>query len=834
MFRRIRNYLLFLIIIFIPLSIIALIISYRKSSDAYNPENYPYKLTIQNSNQYLAIDSYDFDKDGYSEIFLAFDPHTYDIEKSKKIQVCSIDLKTFEQFNFEQLIRPPLSYADLNKDGRDEVLIGTNSLDTAFLEIRKIPDEKIDKFPVAWKDKFSNVEGEWRCSSKLLDFRDIDDDGLDELVFLVRTFYGNSPHGLYCIEYPGGKIEWVTKMGAAPPQSEVADLNGDTKPEYIIGTSTPENLKVEVNGTVDTLAYILIYDDQGNKIFEQQLGLKGTWVFPWISDIDRNGIQDCIVIENNYHKKAAMLNSMIYRFEYSIKKLIPVYEPIPRNILINIVGDFDLDGVTDLVIIDDKYRAMTFNFKSNGRWLTLKNQKDLKIKLWPQIIPLFHDLNLDGKKEIVLRGEHEIFVMNSNLEITAIFPNARDPFLVERGKERPLLLINRIEGGGCCTLLYQKNYNFILRKIKYLSIFFIFLIFIVGFFSLVWLMFRIISFPPFSRHERLWLEIDRKFRIHEMSPELRKLLGIRTIQLPKFADTLLQNQNADNLKKAFDNYCRGNPTGSITITLPTNEKRNFFIDIFKFPGSFFKTKYIMFFDDIDTSLSDKFMNWIIMIRAMVHDLKNPLTTAIMQLNNLKKQIAQKFNKKIQSECNFSDIEEELLLSKNATSEFLHFLDAWQHKSRPCDINEMIKSIVNDYQQKHDRLPQIKLSLNMDLPIIRVSHDLAKMAFENVIRNAIEATNPEEEIIISTSIEDKPAQRAKAIRQWINVEIMDTGSGIAEENLKNIFSSRSSSKPGGSGIGLVITKEIIDKFEGSINIESKEGLGTTVNMYIPVN
>jgi signal transduction histidine kinase len=62
--------------------------------------------------------------------------------------------------------------------------------------------------------------------------------------------------------------------------------------------------------------------------------------------------------------------------------------------------------------------------------------------------------------------------------------------------------------------------------------------------------------------------------------------------------------------------------------------------------------------------------------------------------------------------------------------------------------------------------------------------------------------------------------------------MDNGAGILEEHMKNLFTTFFTTKLRGTGLGLAIVKKIVDEHQGKIEMESKEGKGTTVRVYLP--
>jgi signal transduction histidine kinase len=98
----------------------------------------------------------------------------------------------------------------------------------------------------------------------------------------------------------------------------------------------------------------------------------------------------------------------------------------------------------------------------------------------------------------------------------------------------------------------------------------------------------------------------------------------------------------------------------------------------------------------------------------------------------------------------------------------------------------------------------------------------------MINNAIQAMKDtvQKELTIRTSVKDS----------MVYIEITDTGEGIPEYNVKKIFETYFSTKIGktgtGFGLGLAITKSIIEKYNGKIEVESKVDYGSTFTIILP--
>lgn len=99
------------------------------------------------------------------------------------------------------------------------------------------------------------------------------------------------------------------------------------------------------------------------------------------------------------------------------------------------------------------------------------------------------------------------------------------------------------------------------------------------------------------------------------------------------------------------------------------------------------------------------------------------------------------------------------------------------------------------------------------------------ALENLLYNAADFTPPEGKVTLSLTSDD----------DFAYIAVADTGSGIPEKDLPNIFhrSYTTRSGKGGQGLGLAITRTIVLEHAGRIEVTSKEGAGTTFTICIPV-
>ena len=150
--------------------------------------------------------------------------------------------------------------------------------------------------------------------------------------------------------------------------------------------------------------------------------------------------------------------------------------------------------------------------------------------------------------------------------------------------------------------------------------------------------------------------------------------------------------------------------------------------------------------------------------------------------------------------------------------------------RDLDINELIKEVILLVNHRAKRLNHnIELKLNRDLPKIYADPGSLRQVFMNIIINSIYFTPSGGSIVIQSEM-DKSGQDAEIIR----VSVSDTGVGIAGEALEKIFDPFFTTKPvgEGTGLGLSICHKIVETHNGTIDVESEVGRGTTFTIGIP--
>jgi signal transduction histidine kinase len=143
------------------------------------------------------------------------------------------------------------------------------------------------------------------------------------------------------------------------------------------------------------------------------------------------------------------------------------------------------------------------------------------------------------------------------------------------------------------------------------------------------------------------------------------------------------------------------------------------------------------------------------------------------------------------------------------------------------VETKVKKIVTDLAHffKGEALSKgivIKVECDENVPSLLVDANYIREAILNLMRNAIEAMPAGGNLTIRLTEENGQ----------VFIQVKDTGVGIEKERQKMIFDLAYTTKPNGSGIGLLLVKQIIQQHGGSMHLESKLQKGTTFTLQLP--
>ncbi len=208
--------------------------------------------------------------------------------------------------------------------------------------------------------------------------------------------------------------------------------------------------------------------------------------------------------------------------------------------------------------------------------------------------------------------------------------------------------------------------------------------------------------------------------------------------------------------------------------------------------------------------------------GIAHEINNPLTGILVYTHY----VLNKIPKDHPSRPDLEIIAKETARCRGIIKGLLNFARQTKPAIKPSRINEIIEDslFLMENQPAFRNIKVIK-KLDANLPLTEVDPNQIEQVFLNIILNAVEAMPGGGSLSVSNAVRDN----------FIEVEFVDTGCGIHEENIGKIFDPFFTTKEEGkgTGLGLSVSYGIINKHKGSLEIKSMKGQGTTVIIKLPL-
>jgi signal transduction histidine kinase len=212
-----------------------------------------------------------------------------------------------------------------------------------------------------------------------------------------------------------------------------------------------------------------------------------------------------------------------------------------------------------------------------------------------------------------------------------------------------------------------------------------------------------------------------------------------------------------------------------------------------------------------------------MAAGIAHEINNPLAGILLFSSNLLKKAPQEGPFKEGLEI----IIQETLRCKAIIQELLEFSRPSEPKMFLTNVNKVIVKAIhlldNEFRLHHTRLD---IDLLKQLPEVLIDENQIEQILINLLLNALQAIEDHGTVAIRSYVTPD--------RKKVAVDVVDTGCGIAPENMSKIFEPFFSTKPKGTGLGLAVTYGVVQKHGGRVYAFSqpKQGSRFTVELPIP--
>jgi PAS domain S-box-containing protein len=206
--------------------------------------------------------------------------------------------------------------------------------------------------------------------------------------------------------------------------------------------------------------------------------------------------------------------------------------------------------------------------------------------------------------------------------------------------------------------------------------------------------------------------------------------------------------------------------------------------------------------------------------VLAHEIGNPLTAMVFQLYMLERDLIETPERKFISIV--KDISAEVLRLKNLLKDFSQLSRRETYDLKPSSLailaHDILAMEAPNYASKRIR---VELKFERDLPVVLADHSKLKQALLNLFKNAEEAMPKGGTLTL----------RGYKSGDRVILEIRDTGIGIPKDlNIEQPFTT---TKPGGTGLGLMIVRQIVARHHGFLSYTSEAGKGTSFFLSFPI-
>ncbi|WP_040205949.1 sensor histidine kinase [Neobacillus jeddahensis] len=208
--------------------------------------------------------------------------------------------------------------------------------------------------------------------------------------------------------------------------------------------------------------------------------------------------------------------------------------------------------------------------------------------------------------------------------------------------------------------------------------------------------------------------------------------------------------------------------------------------------------------------------------AVAHEIRNPLTVVKGYLQLFEQDTA--YNSDDQK-GHFSLMIDELNVAEEVISQFLSIAKPEKDKvTETVDVKVVLQSVtdlLHSYGLLHDN--RIELNVAEDYYISANNIEIKQLLI-NIIKNAIEASKTGDVVLVT----------ARMVNHFVEIKVIDHGSGMSEEEVASLGTPFYSLKSKGTGLGMMICFNIIEKYNGTIDFQTSKGHGTSVTICFPLS
>jgi signal transduction histidine kinase len=661
---------------------------------------------------------------------------------------------------------------------------------------------KKDLFVVRGRDSLPPTG--WDGGASHVFVRDMDEDGSLEAAVLVFSRVDARPRGIYALDYGTGRILWTHETGPALAMPTVADVDGDSRLEILAGSAAVKNGGV-ANGTSDESSYVFVLDDSGRTQWVTRIGRYSAVAYasPWSPG--QGGCPRIIAYEVG-NEVGGRLGDSVFILSAQDGSILARRQFGRFNNNGSVA--YDADGHAHLALAgsDETLRVMNES-------LALECGTCIPGGVREVLAGRFSGTS--GIEWAAMTNDGQLLLFDSALQTlnrsTWATTNVLGSLRAVRRADKNRLLVRQQDGELPRWLLFDFSPTPLLeQRVPLWLAISMGAILLLGFAAtMVALRYRQ------TRDTRTLIrgltgqagvvEIDHRGRVRHANPKGRELLQLAgASEAAPFTASLAPLVGRPTSGDAAREVPLSLPTGQTILARATPAKSGTLLTL----------------EDISAvEYLKRVSTWVPVAQKLAHDIKNPLTALSLTLQRVEKAAGPDSQRYVDS------MKDDIDRLKKMADGFMRLTKLEPPKLAPADINEVVRQCAGKFEGVKPAGVEFRYDLAEGLPSGTLDRDQMAVACSNIIENSISAMGDSGVLTVRTSL--------AVGSRLLAVSFSDTGKGIPECYMAKVFEPYFTLKPGGTGLGMALTKRIIDDHRGSIRVESKEGAGTTVTIELPV-
>jgi len=211
-------------------------------------------------------------------------------------------------------------------------------------------------------------------------------------------------------------------------------------------------------------------------------------------------------------------------------------------------------------------------------------------------------------------------------------------------------------------------------------------------------------------------------------------------------------------------------------------------------------------------------------RQIAHEIKNPLNFISLSIDHMgdtyrpaDDEAAERFDALVRN------LKGEISRIGRVSESFLEYGRPFELRLAPCNVKKMLDEVLELAAAQAKSAGIRVVCETVSLPEIMADPEFLRTCLVNIVKNALEAMPLGGTLTVHSSIEEA----------GLTLSFEDTGTGVAPENLDKLFTPLFSTKQGGLGLGLALTRRVIEEHGGKVQFQSTPGQGSTVILSLPL-